>query len=93
VNHVLTGYNTVFSDGEMSIAAFEVAAGCGWSWVAWFLNISLMVVGIVVRPRLIYRGFMRGRRSGSIYHRTEDRATLARMTVGEVRTLVAIADR
>ena len=28
-NHVLTGYNTVFTEGEMTIAAFELGNGCG----------------------------------------------------------------
>jgi len=29
INHLVTGYNTTFSEGEMAIAAFEVGAGCG----------------------------------------------------------------
>ena len=29
VNHLLTGYDTTFSKGEMDIAAFEIGTGCG----------------------------------------------------------------
>ncbi|HJU72497.1 MAG TPA: hypothetical protein VJ717_02040 [Gemmatimonadaceae bacterium] len=92
VNHVLTGYNTTFSDGEMTIAGFEVGAGCGRSGIAWFINLVMMAYGLLVRPRAVYRAFVRGRRSASIYRCTATRATLREMTVREVRNLVAIAE-
>jgi hypothetical protein len=85
VNHVLTGYNAVFSDGEMSIAAFEVGAGCGRVWVAWFLNLMLMALGAIVRPGLVLRGFVRGRRSESLYTRDESRVALRQMRVAELQ--------
>ena len=91
VNHVLTGYNTTFSDGEMAIAGFEVGAGCGRAGIAWYINLVLMALGLLVRPRHVYRAFVRGRRSASIYRRSEPRATLREMTVRQVRELVAVA--
>jgi hypothetical protein len=90
VNHVLTGYNAVFSDGEMSIAAFEVGAGCGRVWVAWILNLSLMALGAIVRPGLVLRAFVRGRRSESLYTRAESRPALRRMRVAELRQLIRL---
>jgi hypothetical protein len=90
VNHVLTGYNAVFSDGEMSIAAFEVGAGCGRVWVAWFLNLALMALGIFVRPRGVFRAFVRGRHTGSLYITSPPRDILRNMTVDEVRRLIRL---
>jgi hypothetical protein len=90
VNHVLTGYNAVFSDGEMSIAAFEVGAGCGRVWVAWLLNLSLMALGVIVRPGLVLRAFVRGRRSESLYTRDESRPALRRMRVADLRRLIRL---
>ncbi|MGQ0648423.1 MAG: hypothetical protein ACT4P7_12720 [Gemmatimonadaceae bacterium] len=91
VNHVLTGYNTRFADGEMAIAGFEVGAGCGRALIAWFINLVLMAVGLVLRPRTTYRAFIRGGRSASIYERREQRGTMLAMSVGDMRKLVAVA--
>ena len=90
VNHVLTGYNAVFSDGEMSIAAFEVGAGCGRVWVAWVLNLPLMALGAIVRPRVVFRAFARGRRTESLYTRSDDRVALRGMRVAELRRLIRL---
>ena len=90
INHVVTGYNTTFSDGEMSIAAFEVGAGCGRIAIAWLLNLSLLALGSIVRPRHVFAAFVRGRRSGSIYHLGRDAASLAAMSVDDVRALLRV---
>ena len=90
INHVVTGYNTTFSDGEMSIAAFEVGAGCGRVAIAWFLNLSLFALGLIVRPRDVFTAFVRGRHSGSIYHIGRDAASLAAMSVDDVRALLRV---
>lgn len=93
VNHVLTGYNAVFSDGEMSIAAFEVGASCGRIWVAWFLNLALMALGVFVRPRAVFRAYVRGRHAGSLYLGSPSRAALREMTVDEVRRLIRLDEQ
>jgi hypothetical protein len=90
VNHVLTGYNTVFSDGEVVIAGFEVGAGCGRVWIAWFINVSMMLIGLGLRPRAVMRAFRRGRRTISIYSYPKERSTLRAMTVGELRQRLRI---
>jgi hypothetical protein len=90
VNHVLTGYNAVFSDGEMKIAAFEVGAGCGRVWVAWFLNLSLMALGAIVSPHPVFTAFVRGRRTVSLYIGTEERDALRRMSVAQLRTRIEL---
>ena len=90
VNHVLTGYNTVFSDGEMVIAAFEIGCGCGRFGIAWFINLCMMAIGTLLRPRALFRAFVRGRRQLSIYHRAEDRTALRARTVDEMRALLGV---
>jgi hypothetical protein len=90
VNHVLTGYNTVFSDGEMAIAAFEVGAGCGRYVVAWYINLCLMALGVIIKPRLVFAAFVRGRNCSSTYERLEDRSVLRAKTVVELRRLVGV---
>ena len=84
VNHILTGYNTTFSDGEMVIAGFELGAGCGPFWIAWLINLGMFAFGLVACPRAMFDAFVRGQRASSIYQRAEDRATLSGMTVGAV---------
>jgi hypothetical protein len=90
VNHLLTGYNTTFSEGEMEIAGFEVGAGCGPYLIAWFINLFMMALGLVVRPRAVLRAFRWGRRSGSIYRDGGDRARIRGMTTGELRAALHI---
>jgi len=90
VNHLVTGYNTTFSDGEVVIAGFEVGAGCGPYWIVWYINLGMMALGIVFRPRDVFASFVRGRRSASIYRHGSDPATLSRMSVAEVRALLEL---
>lgn len=89
-NHVLTGYDATFSDGEMRIAAFEVGASCGRVWVAWLLNLPLMALGAIMRPRRVFRAFVRGRRSVSLYTGGLGREALRKMTVSDLRALVRL---
>ena len=90
VNHVATGYNTTFSDGEMVIAGFEVGAGCGTLWIVWFINLSMLALGLLACPRKVFDAFVRGRRSASIYTCREDPASLGAMSVAEVRALLRL---
>jgi hypothetical protein len=85
VNHIATGYNTTFSDGEMAIAAFEVGAGCGRFALVWFINLSMLGIGTFVAPRTVFRAFVRGRHSASIYRDPIAPERVARMSVAEVR--------
>jgi len=76
----LTGYNTVFSDGEMLISGFELGSGCGSNWIAWLINLYMFALGLFVRPRALYWAFLRGRESLSVYSLREGRTTLERLT-------------
>lgn len=94
VNHLVTGYDTTFSGGEMQIGAFEVGAGCGRYLIAWLLNLDLLALGLVAKPRTVFTAFLRGRRSASLYRQGLDAATLGTFTVAEVRSRLRLdADR
>jgi len=89
VNHLVTGYDTAFSNGEMVIAGYELGSGCGSYWIAWLINLWMFALGLVLRPRPMFRAFLRGRRASSVYKR-EDRATLRDMTVAELRADLSV---
>ena len=90
VNHVVTGYDTAFSKGEMDISAFEIGSGCGPFLAAWFLNAVMMTFGLVVRPRSVYRAFVRGRGAQSIYRLKSTREALLARTVTELKETLGI---
>lgn len=90
-NHLLTGYDTVFSRGEMEIAGWEVASGCGRYWFAWFINLVMFALGLLVCPGALFRAFVRGRRiATSMYCRRETQSTLAEMTVTGLRASIGL---
>jgi hypothetical protein len=66
VHHILTGYDTD-TVGEFEISAWEIGAGCKDFWTAWQINLGGMFAGLLVAPKRIYRAFMRGRRSSTVY--------------------------
>jgi hypothetical protein len=92
VNHLLTGYNTVFSEGEVEIAGFEIGAGCGPYWIAWAINAPMFAIGLVINPAPTWRAFQRGRRSRSIYESRESREALVTRTVAELRERLRIGE-
>ena len=91
VNHILTGYNTTFSEGEMDIAGFEIGAGCGRYVVAWVINAFMFGLGLLIRPRSVLRAFRRGRRSRSLYRDARDRATLRTTTLSQLRNELGLS--
>lgn len=66
LHHVLTGYPTDLR-GEFEISAWEIGAGCKNFLAAWQLNLSGLLAGTTFMPRRIFRAFLRGRRSHSLY--------------------------
>jgi hypothetical protein len=90
VNHIATGYNTVFSDGEMVIAGYEIRTGCGPYTIAWYINLTVMALGLVVCPRKVFHAFVRGRGGSNAYHLERSREEVERMTVGELRSRFAL---
>jgi hypothetical protein len=89
-NHLLTGYDTVFSNGEMLIAGYELGSGCGHYWFAWLINFMMFGLGLLLRPRKIYHAFLRGRRCLSLYERTESPRVLSEIPLAVLRVQMGI---
>jgi hypothetical protein len=83
LHHVVTGYATTLV-GEGEIGAWELASGCERFFVAWWLNLLAMSVGLVVAPGKMFRAFVHGRRTRNTYRLTYGDALLAR-TVASLR--------
>lgn len=83
LHHILTEYPTSL-DGEAEIAAWEIATGDLPNMAGWFLDLGGFAYGLMLYPRKLYRAFMRGRRSRSLYPLPFTEELLSK-TVGEVR--------
>jgi len=89
LHHVLTEYPTTWR-GEAEISAWEVGSGGLHKYYAgWWLDVMNMAQGLVVNPRGLYRGFMRGRRSSNLYF-SEFTDELLEHEVGEFRRLLKL---
>lgn len=83
LHHILTEYPTTLA-GEAEIAAWEIATGDLPNLAGWFLDLGGFAYGLALYPRKLYRAFMRGRRSLSLYKAPFSEELLSR-TVGDVR--------
>ena len=66
LHHILTEYATTV-EGEAEIAGWEVATGDLPNLAGWFLDLGGFTYGLLLCPRRLYRAFLRGRRSKSLY--------------------------
>jgi hypothetical protein len=86
LHHILTGYDTNFL-GELEISAWEIGAGCKDYTVAWLLNLS-GIASWWLSPGRIFRAWVRGRRSRSLYG--EDLEPLLDGTVRDARATMRV---
>jgi len=64
--------------GEAQIGSWELATGCIRYPIAFALNASAALLGLLICPRLLVRAFRRGLRSRNLYGRPFDAALLHR---------------
>jgi hypothetical protein len=83
LHHIATGYATTLT-GEAEIGAWEVGSGCADYIVAWLLDAGAFATGLLFAPRRVYRAFVRGRHSRTLY-RDGWRDELLGLSVGELR--------
>lgn len=84
IHHIVTGYDGNWR-GEVSIGAWEIASGCGEYWVAWYLNLGAMGVGLFIYPQSVFKAFIRGKRTENLYHHTIPQDEASQMQVGELQ--------
>ncbi len=83
VHHVVTGYETTWA-GEAEIGGWEIASGCGRFAAAWILNLQALLIGVLIAPAAVLRGFAWGRKTKNLYHGDFDEGVLD-LRVGELR--------
>jgi hypothetical protein len=83
LHHLATGYQTSLV-GEAEIGAWELAGGCGHYIAACVLNIAAVLLGLPVAPGCLWRAFLRGRHSETLYRLGFEDRFLGE-TVGELR--------
>jgi hypothetical protein len=83
LHHIVTGYQTDLR-GELEISAWELGAGCKDFYAAWFLNLAGLAGGLFLAPIRVFRAFVRGVNSHSLYG--EDVQSLLAKTVGETKS-------
>lgn len=88
VHHVLTGYDTTWT-GEAEIGGWEISSGCGRFYAAWVLNLQALIIGVLIAPRAVLRGFVWGRQTGNLYHARFDEDVLD-ASLGELRRRLAL---
>ena len=90
LHHIVTGYRTDWR-GEFEISAWELAAGCGRFYAAWWLNLGGLNAGLLVCPRRTLAAFRLGRRCRSLYGGSYDAALLSR-SVKDARTAMGLTE-
>ena len=84
IHHIVTGYDGDWR-GEVSTGAWEIASGCRQYLVAWYLNLGAMGVGLFIYPKSMFNAFIRGLRTGNLYHGAIPREQAVQMQVGELQ--------
>ncbi|PYI92036.1 MAG: hypothetical protein DME97_11345 [Verrucomicrobia bacterium] len=84
LHHLALEYKTDWP-GEVEIAGWEIASGCGPHPWAWLLNLGAFAVGMALFPRRLYHAFVRGRRAANLYREGFPETELRTKTVGWLR--------
>jgi hypothetical protein len=95
LNHVLGSYDAIGTSGEIDIAGFEIGArgGCRGYGVAWGINLFFFALGLVSRPRRLFRSFVRARGSLNAYSLESIEGVFLDRRLGDVRAELRIPDR
>ncbi len=91
LQHIGAQYGTTLI-AEAEIAAWEIGGGCADHAAAWILDTGALLYGLPFAPRRIFRAFIRGRHSRTLYHEPFDPALLDQ-TVGALRRQLHLDDR
>jgi hypothetical protein len=90
IHHLLTGYSAGSISGEGEISAWEIASGCRKYRVAFLIDTSGLMIGLLVKPIGILRAFARGRRTCNLYHDLIPDEQALNMKLWELRVLLGL---
>ncbi len=85
MNHILTNYKADFFTGEIQIAGYEISSGCGKYLFAWWINLCFYALGLIINPKLLFIGFMRGRNCKGIYYYAKELNNPLEMRIGAIK--------
>lgn len=84
VHHLLTGYGTDFV-GECEISAWELRAGLGRNWFAWYICPTLSFLGLLRCPSRTLAAFRAAKGSRSLLHLRKFPEEILDLSVAEAR--------
>lgn len=88
LHHIAMEYETNWA-GEIEIAGWEIASGCGRHGWAWLLNLGAFTIGMVLYPKRLFRAFIRGRHSLNLYREGFPESELPNRTLAWLRHRVS----
>ncbi|MGI8581188.1 MAG: hypothetical protein ACR2KX_03295 [Chitinophagaceae bacterium] len=89
IHHLVTNYPSTFK-GEAEIGAWEIASGCKNYWVAWMLDMSGMMTGIIFNFWGVIKAFARGRRTKNLYYNIISTNQALDMKPGELQKALSL---
>jgi len=90
LHHVALGYGTDLL-GEAEVSAWELRAGVrGYGLWVYYLIVNAVLMGLVLSPRRTIRAWRAARGQRSLYRHPLPHATLATMTVGQLRAHLGV---
>lgn len=89
IHHLVTNYPSTFT-GETEIGAWEIASGCKKYWVAWMLDMSGMMTGILFNFWGVLKAFARGRRTKNLYYHIISNEEALDMKPSELQELLLL---
>jgi hypothetical protein len=89
IHHIVTNYPSTFI-GETEIGAWEIASGCKSYWVAWMLDMSGMMTGILFNFLGVLKAFARGRRTKNLYYNIISNDKALDMKPGELQKILSL---
>jgi hypothetical protein len=86
MHHLATGCNAVYDEGELDLVAYELRSGGPGSFylMGWMILLHLFALGTLVRPRHLFRLFVRARGTRNLFGKTVGEEIYG-LSVGELR--------
>ncbi|WP_281612746.1 hypothetical protein [Flammeovirga sp. SubArs3] len=86
VNHIINDYDTTWK-GEVSVSAWEISTGMGRFLTGWLFASFAFGFGILTYPKSVYRAFMKGRITKSLFKMEIPKEELLNMSLKEVKQI------
>lgn len=89
IHHLLTSYKSDFM-GETEISSWELSAGCGKYYFAWFINSHGQSIGFWINLKNVFKAWRRGKSSSTLYHDQIKIEKILEMKVWELQKILGL---